>query len=278
VCKAKSNCFVAALAGECFNLLPLQFCARASRASVQIPNIPKEHPMTLIATPAVAAEPSLSLDFDVHPVGSRIGAEIRGVRLGPDLDDSTISAINAALLLHKVIFFRGQSHLDDTAQEAFASRFGETVAHPTVPSVAGSSHLLELDSKSGTRANSWHTDVTFVAAYPKISILRGVVIPPAGGDTVWANTSLRPTNASRTRYAPLRTPCGPFIRIPTTMRPTAAHPLPTPNLRIANSSRRRSMKPSIRSCEYIPKRANGVSCWVISCSVSSACRNAIRTG
>jgi taurine dioxygenase len=145
--------------------------------------------MTLIATPAVAAEPSLSPDLDVHPVGGRIGAEIRGVRLGPDLDNSTISAINAALLLHKVIFFRGQSHLDDTAQEAFASRFGETVAHPTVPSVAGSSHLLELDSKSGTRANSWHTDVTFVEAYPKISILRGVVIPPAGGDTVWANTS-----------------------------------------------------------------------------------------
>jgi taurine dioxygenase len=58
-----------------------------------------------------------------------------------------------------------------------------------VPSLAGSSRLLELDSKHGTRANSWHTDVTFVDAYPKISILRGVVIPPAGGDTVWANTA-----------------------------------------------------------------------------------------
>jgi alkyl sulfatase len=145
--------------------------------------------MTLIATPAIAAEPSTALKLDVHPVGGRIGAEIRGVRLGPDLDDSTIAAINATLLRHKVIFFRGQSHLDDAAQEAFASRFGETVAHPTVPSVAGSNRLLELDSKNGTRANSWHTDVTFVPAYPKISILRGVVIPPAGGDTVWANTA-----------------------------------------------------------------------------------------
>jgi len=89
---------VAALAGECFNLLPLQLSARASRASNQIPTIPKEHSMTLIATPAVAAESSLALDLDVHPLGGRIGAEIRGVRLGPDLDDSTISAINAALL------------------------------------------------------------------------------------------------------------------------------------------------------------------------------------
>src|SRR5476649_783960 len=150
---------------------------------------PKEHPMTLIATPAVAAECSTALELDVHPVGGRIGAEIRGVRLGPDLADSTIAAINATLLQHKVIFFRGQSHLDAAAQEAFAGRFGETVAHPTVPSVPGSNRLLELDSKNGTRANSWHTDVTFVEAYPKISILRGVVIPPAGGDTVWANTA-----------------------------------------------------------------------------------------
>jgi alpha-ketoglutarate-dependent sulfate ester dioxygenase len=30
--------------------------------------------------------------------------------------------------------------------------------------------------------------VTFVDAYPKTSVLRAVVIPPFGGDTVWANT------------------------------------------------------------------------------------------
>jgi alpha-ketoglutarate-dependent sulfate ester dioxygenase len=30
--------------------------------------------------------------------------------------------------------------------------------------------------------------VTFVAAYPQASILRAVVVPQSGGDTVWANT------------------------------------------------------------------------------------------
>ncbi|KND55618.1 Alpha-ketoglutarate-dependent taurine dioxygenase [Candidatus Paraburkholderia kirkii] len=89
------------------------------------------------------------------------------------------------------------SHLDDAAQEVFAARFGETVAHPTVPSVASGSRLLELDSKHGTRANSWHTDVTLVDAYPKISILRGVVIPPVGGDTVWANSAAAYANLSQ---------------------------------------------------------------------------------
>src|ERR1700748_1278346 len=132
----------------------------------------KEHLMTLIASPAVSADTRAHAApaLDVHPVGGRIGAEVRGLRLSPDLEESTIAAINSALLRHKVIFFRGQSHLDDAAQEAFARRFGETVAHPTVPSVAGGTRLLELDSRNGNRANSWHTDVTFVAAYPKISI------------------------------------------------------------------------------------------------------------
>ncbi|SDE23303.1 TauD/TfdA dioxygenase family protein [Paraburkholderia lycopersici] len=126
--------------------------------------------------------------LDLHQVAGRIGARIDGVRLHADLDSATFDAISAALLRHKVLFFRGQQHLDDTAQEAFARRFGETVAHPTVPSVEGGS-LLELDSLHGARANSWHTDVTFVDAYPKVSILRAVVIPPFGGDTVWANTA-----------------------------------------------------------------------------------------
>jgi len=31
--------------------------------------------------------------------------------------------------------------------------------------------------------------VTFVDAYPKASILRALVVPTAGGDTVWANTA-----------------------------------------------------------------------------------------
>ena len=135
-----------------------------------------------------ATEQHADTTLDLHQVAGRIGARIDGVRLRGDLDSATFNAINAALLRHKVLFLRGQQHLDDASQEAFARRFGETVAHPTVPSVEGGS-LLELDSLHGARANSWHTDVTFVDAYPKASILRAVVIPPFGGDTVWANTA-----------------------------------------------------------------------------------------
>ena len=124
--------------------------------------------------------------LDIHPVAGRIGAEIRGVKLGGNLDALTVAAIHAALVRHKVIFFRGQ-HIDDAAHEAFAALLGDPVAHPTVPVAEGSRYLLELDSKEGYAASSWHTDVTFVPAYPKASILRALVVPDAGGDTVWAN-------------------------------------------------------------------------------------------
>lgn len=130
-----------------------------------------------------------SNSLDIHPVTGRIGAEIRGVRLSGQLEPATLDAIRAALLKHKVIFFRGQTHLEDAEQEAFAKRLGDPVAHPTVPVVDGTTYLLELDSHRGGRANSWHTDVTFVDAYPQASILRGVTIPAVGGDTVWANTA-----------------------------------------------------------------------------------------
>jgi len=54
----------------------------------------------------------------------------------------------------------------------------------------GATKLFEFDaSKGGGRADSWHTDVTFVDAFPKMSILRGVKIPAFGGDTVCANAA-----------------------------------------------------------------------------------------
>lgn len=129
-------------------------------------------------------------DFEVIPVAGHIGAEIRGIRLSADLDDAQIQAIYRTVLKHKVVFFRGQNHLDDASQEAFASRFGDLYAHPTVPVRTGTKSIFELDSQNGgSRVNSWHTDITFVDAYPKISVLRAVVVPDAGGDTVWANTA-----------------------------------------------------------------------------------------
>ena len=124
----------------------------------------------------------------VKQLGGRIGARIDGVRLSGDLPQHTVAEIRAVLLRHKVVFFRGQHHLDDDDHIAFAERLGAlTTAHPTVNT--GSARVLRVTADKGMAANAWHTDVTFVDRVPAISVLRGVRIPPYGGNTVWANTA-----------------------------------------------------------------------------------------
>ncbi|POX42529.1 taurine dioxygenase [Streptomyces sp. Ru73] len=142
---------------------------------------------------------SAPAQLTVQKVGGRLGAVVSGVRLGGDLAPETVAAIRAALLEHKVVFFRDQHHLDEESHEAFGRLLGDPVAHPTVPSADGR-YSLGIDSDHGGRANQWHTDVTFVPAYPAFSILRAVVIPPYGGNTLWANTATAYSNLP----APLR--------------------------------------------------------------------------
>lgn len=123
----------------------------------------------------------------VGKVTEDIGARISGVRLSGDLDPETVAEIRRALLAHKVIFFSGQDHLDDVAQYEFAGLLGRpTAPHPTVAGNANA--ILPIDSDYG-KANSWHSDVTFVDRIPAISVLRAITLPAYGGTTTWANTA-----------------------------------------------------------------------------------------
>ena len=136
---------------------------------------------------AIASATTTHVHLDITPLAGRIGARIDGVRLGGDLDHATFTAIHQALLQHRVLFFRNQQHLDDASHQAFGRLFGEIEAHPTVPAPEGTA-FLELNSQHGGRADSWHTDVTFKAAFPKACVLRAITLPSHGGDTVWSST------------------------------------------------------------------------------------------
>jgi alpha-ketoglutarate-dependent sulfate ester dioxygenase len=128
------------------------------------------------------------VQIGVRRLAGNIGAEITGVDTGTELSDDTIAQIRQALLDHKVVFLRGQN-LDYQRQVAFAERLGPlTLGHPTLSSPPDQPFLEEIDSRKGTRANHWHTDVTFVDRPPAFTLLHAVVIPPVGGDTLWANT------------------------------------------------------------------------------------------
>jgi taurine dioxygenase len=117
----------------------------------------------------------------------RTGAELSNVELRAATDEQ-IAQIRSALLAHRVVFIRGQD-LSAREQIDFARRLGPlTQGHPTLPVVDGEELILDLDSLAGGAANHWHTDVTFVDRPPMFSILRAMVLPEVGGDTLWANT------------------------------------------------------------------------------------------
>ncbi len=125
-------------------------------------------------------------NITVREVGGNIGAEIGGVVASGELADDVVRELRRALLRHRVVFLRDQDGVDADAQLEFASRLGTpTKPHPTV--TGDGRAVLPIDSEQG-KANSWHTDVTFVDRIPSISVLRAVTLPPYGGTTVWANT------------------------------------------------------------------------------------------
>jgi alkyl sulfatase len=126
--------------------------------------------------------------LEVSPVTGTIGAELSGVDLAEELSDEMVADIRAALLANRVVFFRNQS-LDYESQVAFAQRLGTlTLGHPTIQSPPDQPLMEEVDSATGAPAADWHTDVTFLDQPVSFTCLRSVVLPPVGGDTVWANT------------------------------------------------------------------------------------------
>lgn len=133
--------------------------------------------------PYAAGVPGL----DVLPLTTQLGAEVSGVDLARPLADDVVAEVRAALLAHKVLFFRDQD-LEPDALTRVASAFGEpTEAHPVEPSVEGHPEVLALDSDEGARADIWHSDLTFQDRPPLGALLHARVVPPVGGDTIWAD-------------------------------------------------------------------------------------------
>jgi alpha-ketoglutarate-dependent sulfate ester dioxygenase len=146
-----------------------------------------------------AALSDTALGIDVRPMSGFIGAEIFGVDLSRPLDPAIVAEIRATLLQWKVVFFRDQE-LTPAQHIAFGRQFGEvTPAHPTLPAMIPEHPEILVLGRRNEAMNEddvpriesrWHTDVTFVPNPPMASILRGVVLPPYGGDTQWLNLAV----------------------------------------------------------------------------------------
>lgn len=142
---------------------------------------------------------------------SGFGAEVVGLDLSRPLPPITLAAVKAAFLAHGVLWFPDQP-LDHELLEAFTLQLGPFGWDPYVAPLADRPHILEVrrepDEKARVFGGGWHSDWSFQATPPSATILHAKVIPPVGGDTLYADgvaayEALSP--AFRQMLAPLTT-------------------------------------------------------------------------
>ncbi len=125
----------------------------------------------------------------VQKIAGSLGAEITGVDLSQGVSAALAQEIRAVFLEHLVIFFRDQ-HLSTSQFMALAQSMGEPVEYPFVKGLEGYPKVIEVKKLEHERHNFggiWHSDTTYLPQPPMGSMLYAQVLPPHGGDTIFAN-------------------------------------------------------------------------------------------
>jgi len=130
-----------------------------------------------------------------------IGAVVEGFDLGEPLSDEARREIDRALVEHSVLFFRDQ-RINPLQHREFAAHFGTLHVHPIYPNHSEAPEIMVLDSELVDLQDNaiWHTDVTFTETPSMGGVLAARLVPPQGGDTLWASCGA----AFETLSAPLQ--------------------------------------------------------------------------
>lgn len=123
--------------------------------------------------------------FRVEPKAGNVGADIHGLDLSAPLDDETFAELEAAFHEYLVVAIREQEITPDH-HLTFARRWGEVLPHPYVPSIDGYPGVMRVYDPTPI-TQTWHSDFTYAERPSKMSILVARIIPPVGGDTMFAN-------------------------------------------------------------------------------------------
>jgi taurine dioxygenase len=153
--------------------------------------------MTATALQRAAEQDAAGLE--IRPLQPTIGAEIRGLDLSRPISDSLRDSIKAAVLKHKVVFFRDQS-LNDEQHAAFAARFGPLYTHPSTKrhdNIEQLHRIAAVDFATYDRTpdptsveSGYHTDTSWRLVPTWGAVLRAVTLPEVGGDTIWVDGHL----------------------------------------------------------------------------------------
>ena len=126
--------------------------------------------------------------LDVERLTGSIGAVLHGVDLSVPLAGRDVEHLRELVAEHQVVFARDQ-HLDEEQHRTLASQFGALSIHP-VGRLTGSGRAISVIDDTADRPPAgfdWHTDLSWTVEPPDLGFLSAVVIPPYGGDTLWAS-------------------------------------------------------------------------------------------
>ncbi len=126
--------------------------------------------------------------LDIKPIAGALGAEVAGLDLSRELGQEDFLRIRKLLNEYEVIFFR-DNEITPANMKALALSFGPVQTHPAYETVIGFPEITILEStpEKPTKIEAWHTDMTFREHPPMGTMLKSVVIPPKGGDTLWSS-------------------------------------------------------------------------------------------
>jgi taurine dioxygenase len=137
-------------------------------------------------TSAVRQDPDFKT-FQTTPVGGMLGAVIEGLDITQPLSDVAATEIQQALVHYHVLFFHGLD-LTPAQHTEFAKVFGEVQMGGTIPRLEEQPEVKKQEYTQQASVSgdvNMHADDTFVEVPSKCSLLYGVDMPPAGGDTIW---------------------------------------------------------------------------------------------
>jgi alpha-ketoglutarate-dependent taurine dioxygenase len=137
-------------------------------------------------------------ELNIVPINPTIGGEVTGVDLKKPLDTPTIERLRTALLDRKVLFFPEQD-LEVEEFERLTRIFGDPFIHPSLPKLPENPYINPVETSHGP-AKDWHVGGPWRPSPFVAELLQLKVVPPAGGDTMWADLQ----SAYQTLSAPMR--------------------------------------------------------------------------
>jgi taurine dioxygenase len=145
--------------------------------------------MNAITTITPSAETG-SGEIEVRRIEANLGAEVRGLDLTAPVTDALAALLRRLLWEHQVLFFR-DTGIDDAQQAAIGRIFGPPVAD-SIAKRRGVKDGDILPMNTGPYANAyygtpWHADASYLEKPYLVSVLRSVIAPDLGGDTVWSS-------------------------------------------------------------------------------------------